>query len=203
MSKEIERRFFNFDRLEIERKLKEFNAVKKGIFFFKIIQYERNAPIKRIRLRDEGFRVTFTIKEQTNDYDLENEVVVNDFKEMRTMLKKIGLKEKFINEKVREIYKIGEAELIFDHYPGLPGYIEIEAPTEDELFRLAEDFGLDLTEGHKDFAIMYKEIYSTQQDIQNVTFDNVVEKVKPLINENMDVFERIIDGQKKLVEKAT
>ena len=90
MSKEIERRFFNFDRLEIERRLKEFNAVKKGIFFFKIIQYERNAPIKRIRLRDEGFRVTFTIKEQTNDYDLENEVVVSDFKEMRIMLKKIG-----------------------------------------------------------------------------------------------------------------
>jgi len=203
MSKEIERRFFNFDRLEIERKLKEFNAVKKGIFFFKIIQYDRTAPIKRIRLRDEGYRVTFTIKEQTNDYDLENEVVVDNFKEMRTILKKIGLKEKFINEKVREIYDIGDCELIFDHYPGLPGYIEIEAPTEEKLFKLAKDFDLDLNEEHKDFSKMYIEIYKTEKDLQNITFDNVNEVVKPHVKENMDVYEKIIEGQKRLLEKTS
>jgi len=205
MSKEIEKRFFNFDRLEIEKILKELGAVKKGIYLFKIVQFKANPPIKTLRVRDEGFRITFTIKEKTNDYDIENEVIINNFNEMRIMINKLGFKEKYYMEKIREIYDIGESELIFDHYPGLPGYIEIEAPTEDELNELIKNFKLDPNEKFGNFSIMYKELYQTGVDdlgYLNISFDNVNETVKPLVNKNMDLFEKIVEGQKKLMEKV-
>jgi adenylate cyclase class 2 len=205
MSKEIEKRFFNFDRLNIEKILKELGAVKKGIYLFKIVQFKANSPIKTLRVRDEGFRITFTIKEKTNDYDLENEVIINNFIEMRIMLNKLGYKEKYYMEKIREIYDIGESELIFDHYPGLPGYIEIESPTEDELNKVIKKFNLDLDEKFGNFSIIYKELYQTEVDdfgYLNISFDNINETVKPLVNKNMDIFEKIIEGQKKLLAKA-
>lgn len=205
MSKEIEKRFFNFDRLEIEQKLKELGAVKKGIYLFKIVQYKANPPIKTLRVRDEGFRITFTIKEKTNDYDIENEVIINNFNEMRIMINKLGYKEKYYMEKIREIYDIGESELIFDHYPGLPGYIEIEAPTEEKLNELIEKFELDPNEKFGNFSSVYKELYQTGVDdlgYLNISFDNVNETVKPLINKNMNLFEKIVEGQKKLMEKV-
>jgi adenylate cyclase class 2 len=205
MSKEIEKRFFNFDRLNIEKKLKELGAVKKGMYLFKVVQFKGTFPIITLRLRDEGYRITFTIKEKTNDYDLENEVIVNNFNEMRIMINKLGIKEKYSNEKIREIYNVDDAELIFDHWPGLPGYIEIEAPTEDKLIELANKFELDMSEKSGGFAKMYQELYQPNiDDIAklNITFDNINETVKPLVSKNMDIFEKIVDGQKKLLEKV-
>jgi predicted adenylyl cyclase CyaB len=205
MSKEIEKRFFNFDRLEIEKILKELGAVKKGIFLFKVVQFKGTFPIITLRLRDEGYRITFTIKEKTNDYDLENEVIVNNFNEMRIMINKLGIKEKYSNEKIREIYNIDDAELIFDHWPGLPGYIEIEASTEEKLIELANKFGLDMNEKPGGFSQMYQELYQPKiDDIAklNISFNNVNETIKPLINKNMDLFEKIVEGQKKLMEKV-
>ena len=46
MSKEIEKRFVNYDRLFIESKLKEIGAKKKGMFLFKIVQFKTTPPIK-------------------------------------------------------------------------------------------------------------------------------------------------------------
>jgi adenylate cyclase class 2 len=206
MSKEIEKRFFNFDRLNIEKILKELGAVKKGMYLFKVVQFKGTFPIITLRLRDEGYRITFTIKEKTDDYDLENEVIVNNFNEMRTMMNKLGIKEKYSNEKIREIYNIDDAELIFDHWPGLPGYIEIEAPTEDKLIELANKFELDMNEKPGGFAKMYQELYQPKiDDIAklNISFDNINETVKPLVSKNIDLFEKIVEGQKKLLEKTT
>jgi adenylate cyclase class 2 len=205
MSKEIEKRFFNFDRLNIEKILKELGAVKKGMYLFKVVQFKGTFPIITLRLRDEGYRITFTIKEKTDDYDLENEVIVNNFNEMRTMMNKLGIKEKYSNEKIREIYNIHDAELIFDHWPGLPGYIEIEAPTEDKLIELANKFELDMNEKPGGFAKMYQELYQPKiDDIAklNISFDNINETVKPLVSKNIDLFEKIVEGQKKLLEKV-
>jgi len=205
MSKEIEKRFFNFDRLNIEKILKDLGAIKKGIFLFKVVQFKSDLPIKTLRVRDEGFRVTFTIKEKTNDYDLENEVIVNSFNEMRTIINKLGYKEKYYMEKIREIYDIGESELIFDHYPALPGYIEIEAQSEEKLNELIEKFGLDPNEKFGNFSLIYKELYQTGVDdlaSLNISFDNINETVKPLVHKNMDIFEKIVEGQKKLLDKT-
>lgn len=206
MSKEIEKRFFKFDRLHIEKILRDVGAVKKGTYLFKVVQFNAHPPIKTLRVRDEGFRVTFTMKETTDDYDIENEVVVSNFSEMRTMLTKLGYAEKYYMEKLREIYGIGESELIVDHCPGLPGYIEIEAPTEEKLNELIETFGLDPRETVRNFSSVYKELYQTGVDdlgYLHISFGNLAETVKPLVQTNMELFEQTVEDQKKIMESVT
>jgi len=187
MSKEIERRFLNFERLDINNKLKELGAQKQG------------------RIRDEGFRRTFTIKEKTKDYDLEHEVTFDNFKEMDIMLSKLGLKRKHYSEKIREIYKIDDGELIFDHYPGLPGYIEIEAPTEAKLKELAEKFNLNMNEKFFNYGMLFNELYGMNIDFANnetLRFDNVKELLSDKITKNNELFTTLLEGQKKLLEKV-
>jgi hypothetical protein len=62
MSKEIERRFYTFDRAVIEQKIKDLGGVRKGMFKFQILAFVPPAGYKLLRLRDEGHRITFTIK---------------------------------------------------------------------------------------------------------------------------------------------
>jgi adenylate cyclase class 2 len=129
MSKEIEKRFFNFDYDEIQEKLKELKAEKVGTFLFRVLVFNPpNANMNYVRIRDEGFRKTFTIKIKTKDYPIEHETEISDFDATRNMLELLGLKKKYYYEKIRMIYNIGDIELVFDSGPGLPAYIEIEGP---------------------------------------------------------------------------
>lgn len=205
MSKEIEKRFVNFDRISINNKLKEIGAKKQGMYLFKIINYH-NDKLKNVRIRDEGFRKTFTIKEKTADYDIENEIIFENFNEMDVILTKLGMKRKHYSEKIREIYKIdNDSELIFDHYPGLPGYIEVEAPTEEKLKELANTLDLDMNEKFSNYGILYNELYGVNMDfakVEKLTFDNINELLDNKIIKNKDNFKTIIEGQFKLLEKV-
>jgi len=204
MSYEIERRFVRFDRTFIENKLKELNATKQGIYHFKIIQF--NSKLKTLRIRDEGFQKTLTIKEKTKNYDIENEVNIDNFNEMKIILEKLGFKKKYYMEKIREIYHFDNCELIFDHYPGLPGYIEIEAPSDEKLKEVSNFFGLDFNEKFYNYSILYNEIYGiddlvlSNNDL-NLSFDNANFVIKPLIKKNKENFEKILNGQLKLLQK--
>jgi adenylate cyclase class IV len=72
---------------------------RKEYILFKIIQYKTKPPIKTLRIRDEGFRITFTVKEKTDDYDFENEVNIDNFNEMKNILEKLGYEKKYMMEK--------------------------------------------------------------------------------------------------------
>ena len=63
--------------------------------------------------------------------------------------------KEFYMEKIREIYEFDDCELVFDHYPGLPGYIEIEAPSEEKLKELAVYFNLNFNEKFYNYSILY------------------------------------------------
>jgi predicted adenylyl cyclase CyaB len=211
MSKEIELRFFSFDRKILNEKIKELGGVKKGMYHFKVVNFFPPAPYNTLRVRDEGHRITFTIKEKqkqigdTRSYDIENEVNISNYAEMRIMLNKIGFKENYSLEKIREIYDIGESELVFDHYPGLPSFIEIESTSEEELFDLAKKLGLILGEKQMDAGDLYLEIYGITKDRPiniPLNFDSVYDLMKQYITKNEDQMLVIIDGQKKLLEKV-
>lgn len=206
MSKEIERRFYTYDRRTLEEKIKQYGGIKKGMFKFQILAFEPPAGYSVLRLRDEGFRITFTIKKKTADgYEEENEVIINNFQEMRTIVEKMGYQKKYLIQKIREIYDIENSELVFDHYPGLPGYIEIESPTEEELFSLADRLGLRRDEEQIEAGDLYENYYAIKKEgrkLLDLSFDNIIDVMSEYIKKNKEMMEEILAGQLKLLEKV-
>jgi adenylate cyclase class IV len=137
MSLEIEKRFKNFDYKTLKKLFEKYNIQKNGGYLFNVTSY---IPLKEnqiIRTRNEGNKITFTIKEKTNTYDKEWEVNVSDQIMMNNMLQLLGI------EKFREIYKDDNNELVFDHYPGLYPYLEIESNTEENLLKMMGNLNLE------------------------------------------------------------
>jgi len=207
MSLEIERRFYTFDRKILEEKIKEIGGIRKGMYNFQSLGFEPPKGYYVFRLRDEQHRITFTLKEfnKENKYATEDEVIVSDFNKMKIMLEKLGHKKKYFKQKIREIYNIGETELVFDHYPGIPGFIEIESPTEKELFEVADKLNLIKDEPGKGMNDLYYDLYGIPKDklIYDLAFDTVYETYKKYIVKNEDLMIKILEGQKKLMEKIT
>ena len=56
-------------------------------------------------------------------------------------LKGCGLKVKARQETKREIWKLNEVEICIDTWPWLPTFIEIEGPTEESVWRIANKLG--------------------------------------------------------------
>jgi len=205
MSLEIERRFYTFDRAVIEQKIKDLGGVRKGMFKFQQLVFIPPAGYSLLRLRDEGHRVTFTLKRKTEGgYEEENEVIVNNFQEMQIILEKMGHQKKYIMQKIREIYDIENSELVFDHYPGLPGYMEIESPTEAEMFSIADKLGLIKDEEQVEAGELYRNHYGITKDrpLLDITFENILEVMAPYISKEKEKMEEILKGQLKLLEKA-
>ena len=105
MSIEIEKRFKNFDYKTLKKLFEKYNIQKNGGYLFNVTSF---IPLKEnqiIRTRNEGNKITFTIKEKTTSYDKEWEVIVDNQNMMNEMLKLLGIKKAYDIEKFREIYK--------------------------------------------------------------------------------------------------
>lgn len=88
-----------------------------------------------VRVRDEGDKVTFSIKEVTNgaesiDSVKELEVEVSDFDATKAMCVSLGLQQKAYQETYREVWKISNVSFMIDERPGLTPFVEIEAGDE-------------------------------------------------------------------------
>ena len=83
MPKEYEYTVQDFDKLKIISKLRELKGVHKGTYLFRVQQLkmpgEENTKKIRARVRDEGFRITMTIKTTTVDFDEEKEIIIDNF----------------------------------------------------------------------------------------------------------------------------
>lgn len=120
-----------------------------------------------VRVRNEGDKITLSYK-QLNDRTVhgtkEVNVVVSDFDDTCNFLEAIGLKQTSIQETKRESWKLGDTEIEIDTWPWIPTFIEIEAKSEDELFRVAELLGLPRTEAlHGSVEIAYQAVYDVSE----------------------------------------
>jgi predicted adenylyl cyclase CyaB len=143
MSLEIEKRFKNFDYKTLKKLFEKYDIQKNGGYLFNVTGF---VPLKEnqiIRTRNEGKKITFTIKEKSNTYDKEWEVNVDNQNTMNDMLQLLGVKKTYTLEKFREIYKDDNNELVFDHYPGLEPYLEIESNSEDNLLKIMNNLILE------------------------------------------------------------
>ena len=99
-----------------------------------------------LRVRDEGYRVAMTYK-QFDEMSLtgakEIEFSVSDYDAAVALIKTIGLEARSVQETRREIWKLGETEIVIDEWPWIDPFIEVEAPSEALVKGAAEKLGLD------------------------------------------------------------
>ena len=153
MKTEIEVKFLNVDFDEVRAKLLSLGGVCEEpmrLMRRVLVDIHQRTPEEDyssfLRLRDEGGKVTLTLKEfrdKSISGASEREIVVSDFDETKTILEGVGVKFSTFQESKRETWHIGEVEVVLDEWPWIPRYIEIEGPTEALVEQTAEQLGFD------------------------------------------------------------
>lgn len=203
MPKEYEYRFNNYTKKDIITKLKELGSKYYGTFKFRVMVFtDQNNSEKYIRVRDEGHRVTMTIKNNLTDkFPIENEVIINNFDEGINILLQLNCKKKYYYEKYREIWNHKNSEIIFDMNPGIPELMEVESSTKKELDILCKKLDLNIL-NYQGFS--NNEIYSglfgiTIPKTLDLTFRSALKQLKP--TKNKDEFVKLVKMQLKEFKK--
>ncbi len=202
MNREIEYRFYKYNKINIINKLKEIKATQSHTFvkYEFVVFYQDSNKNNYVRLRNENGILTLTNKIHDDIFPIEHQVVVSDFQKTIDFLLSIGLKIKYKFEKLREKWIIENTEIVFDIYPAVQEYMEIESKTIEELEKYCLLFQLDPKQ-HKSIplSIFYYNTFGFKNIPANLSFENMQEKLTPLIKKNKNLFEKITNFQKKLL----
>jgi adenylate cyclase class 2 len=156
MSEEIEIKFLEINKEELENKIVELGGVKvfernyqRIVFDYSDFRLDKQGAW--IRLRDEGEDVKLTFKQrlgmksvegtESDEGMYEKEIVVSSFLDTREILLKTGLIEKMYQENKRTRYFLDGVELDIDEWPLLNPYLEVEGKTWDDVYRVSEKLG--------------------------------------------------------------
>jgi adenylate cyclase class 2 len=187
---EIEVKFLNINKEEVEKKLIEIGATKVGEFFYKrqVFDYPDLRLDKKgawIRLRDEGDKIMLSFKQRLgaqgnsgNDEGMkEIEIAVNNFEETANFLYELDLVNKFYFENRRTRYEKDGVEFDIDEWPLLKPYLEIEADSWEEIDKAVAWLGFDKSEMKK---FTTTQIYALEgindKDYSKLTFTETVKK---------------------------
>lgn len=103
-----------------------------------------------IRIRDEGDKVTLTLKKKTKslvestiDSTYEIETTVGDFDTTVELFEVAGWHYTTYQESRRETWKYQGVEVVIDEWPWISPYIEIEGETQEEVRAAAADLDFD------------------------------------------------------------
>lgn len=150
MKVEYEAKFLNVDIDNMRQRLKKTGAkLEKPMHLMRRVTID-NPDMKRkgafLRVRDEGDRVTMTYKQFDTlsvDGAKEHEVIVSDFEETVALLAAAGLPHGSFQESKREIWRLGDVEIVIDEWPWLNPYIEVESTSVQMVRDFSEQLGLD------------------------------------------------------------
>ena len=193
-NEEIEVKFLDVNKEELEKKLLSIGAHKVKDIFYRHVSmdypdYRLNQDHSWIRLRDEEDKIVLAYKKRlgvssmngTNDEGMEEiEVIVDSYETTKLFLHKIGLIEKHEAEKKRTRWQKGETVFDIDTFPALPTYLEIEAPSWDAIDQATEELGFDpstrkICSGNQ----IYKMHGIDVNEYQRLGFDGLVKKELP------------------------
>jgi predicted adenylyl cyclase CyaB len=205
MTLEYEYLFKNYNKKQIISEIKKLGAKKFGHFIFRVITFshphEENNTY--IRIRDEGYKCTMTTKTKTNksQFSVENEVIIDNFNEAEKILYSLGCKKKYYYEKMREIWKLNDTEIVFDISPGVNEIMEIEAKSKKILDSLVQKLNLEDSIVDKSIKMdKYEELYgfTVSKDIIELTFNNARKELYKYVKKNKSLFNKLIKIQKEL-----
>lgn len=123
-----------------------------------------NAKNAWLRVRDEGDKVTMSYKQVVDNASAtgtkEVTVKVDDYMNARLFLLAAGFEIKGEQESKRESWVWEDVQIEIDTWPWLPSFVEIEAPSEEKLWQVAEKLGLDRTKAqHGGIDDVYPHFY--------------------------------------------
>jgi adenylate cyclase class 2 len=184
MQIEWEAGFWPIDKDEVRGRLKAAgaNMVYPERLMRRIpFHLHADAPAKDgfVRVRDEGDKVTLTVKQVGTKIDekKELEVEVSDFDEAVDILRALGCIERGYQETRRELWTLDEAEITIDEWPFLEPLVEVEGPSEEVIRAVSEKLGFDWKQAVFDSAdYYYSKKYGVERKfltsgISRLTFD--------------------------------
>ena len=182
---EYEVRVLEINVKEIQKKLKELNAILVEDVFQKryVYDFKPALPEKWIRLRTNGKKSTLTIKnieKSTIDGTKEVEIEVSDFELTNEILNELGYNARGIQENKRIKYDLNGVEVDIDTWPMIPTYLEIQGSSEEEVFNTLNLLGIDKKDSTSlDVQSIYKEIYGIDLKKEpNLSFDKSLTRKK-------------------------
>ena len=193
---EYEYAFFDFDKKKITDTIMENNGEYIGTFIFRVQVFIHpfNAKGTYIRVRDEGHRITMTYKNKDykTNFEDEYEVTIDNFDTGVMMLLGMGCRKKYYYEKIREIWKLKNTEIVFDTNPGIDDRMEVESSTQEELDEMIEMFHLIKSERPERYKERFGIIIPQSIDL---TFTNVKKDLIDCVTKNKDEFIELVDNQ--------
>jgi len=141
METEYEVKILDINIEDIQNKLKKIKATKIAERSMKRLVYDIKLDKtehlgKWIRLRDNGKKITLTIKEIVHkgiDGTKETEIEVSDFEKTDQFIRLLGFEPQAYQENKRISYKLGNIEFEIDSWPKIPPYLEIEGKSIQEV----------------------------------------------------------------------
>jgi len=153
MPTEIEAKFLNVNHDDIRAKLREAGAtlkhpmrlMRRDMFDHADDRFQKAHLAEKLRIRDEGDKITITYKRAKADsnYVYEVETTVGSYDDMKQLLQAIGLKTFTYQESRRETWHFDNVEVVLDEWPWASPYIEIEGPSEKAIQSAAARLGFD------------------------------------------------------------
>lgn len=146
MSIEFEAKVIEINAVEMERKILQAGGEKVKEAMMKRYVYDID-PDRRghwIRLRDDGEKITLTVKKINHDGidgTEEKEVEVEDFDKTNQLLRLMGHTPSAYQENKRTSFILHGARLEIDHWPLIPQYLEIEADSKEQVLQVASLLG--------------------------------------------------------------
>lgn len=151
MNIEYEATFPNIEKDDVRKRLKAAGAilvrpeyVQKRIPFW--LPNKENAENSWLRVRDEGDRVTLSLK-TINGENIENQkelcLEVNSFDDAVELLESIGCGRKSYQETKRELWTLDGVEVTIDEWPFLDPFVEVEGKDEESVKNASKKIGFD------------------------------------------------------------
>ena len=151
MNIEYEATFVDIDKDTMREKLKEVGAklirpefMQKRVVFDLPKGHEMEGGF--VRVRDEGDKVTFTLKVvDGKNIEDQKEIIteVKDFDNTVALLKAIGCPPMAYEETRRELWNFENADITIDDWPHLGVILEVEGKSEEDVKRISETLGFD------------------------------------------------------------
>ena len=173
MHTEIEAQFLDINKDDLRRKLQQLGGklIQPEILMSRTIF--DTGPHQFARVRNEGNKITMTYKNVLDSSSItgtkEINLEIDNYNAGVEFLKSCGLPIKAHQETLREIWHYRNSELCIDTWPWIPAFLEIESPTPEEVWQVANELGLsrnNASSGSVD--TIYQHYYGIEPDVLNM-----------------------------------